>query len=310
MFEICCDLSGRFKLQKFRKGLLTGETPWFSNHILNQGLDVLGANISTPLLQCVVGTESTPPSDGQTQLVSQIAASSLIASSQRETSNVSPYWTRKTNVYQFNEGAAAGNLSEVGIALGAGNPAPLFSRELIRDDEGNPTTITVLPDEILQVTYEITAYPTLSDLGGNISIGSGDHDFIVRASRLGVGLGLSGWQFAVANTALFSGAGTSLASNVMAFDGEIGPVTGSPSGTSAAATSVSRSAYTAGNYFRDVTAVWAISAANFPTGIQSVELNLGSPGVARFQLQFDPPVTKDNESEFSLVFRHSWARRT
>lgn len=76
---------------------------------------------------------------------------------------VPPYWFARY-IYQFDTGAAAGNLTEVGAHPSAmTHTSDMFSRSLILDDNGNPTSITVLSDEILTVTWELRYYLDVTD---------------------------------------------------------------------------------------------------------------------------------------------------
>ena len=74
----------------------------------------------------------------------------------------SPYYRWAKVTWRFGQGVAAGNISEVGLGWGNSN---LWNRALIKDANGNPTTITVLSDEYLDVVSEIRDYPTLSSSG-------------------------------------------------------------------------------------------------------------------------------------------------
>ena len=51
-----------------------------------------------------------------------------------------------------------GDVAEVGFF---NTSSVLFSRALIKDSEGNPTTLTLLADEQLFITYEFRKYPTI-----------------------------------------------------------------------------------------------------------------------------------------------------
>jgi|SRR5690554_539922 len=62
----------------------------------------------------------------------------------------------------FALGAVVGTISEVGIGR-ATSPNTFFAGQLIKDEFGNPTTLTILEDEQLVVTYVIEfTYPIIS----------------------------------------------------------------------------------------------------------------------------------------------------
>src|SRR5690606_35005019 len=58
-------------------------------------------------------------------------------------------------------GAAAGNVSELTACYAANNTSAM-ARAVVRDEMGNPTTITVLSDEVLSVTWEWRKWWTVS----------------------------------------------------------------------------------------------------------------------------------------------------
>lgn len=127
----------------------------------------------------VVGTGNTPPVVTDTTLEGFVAATrenqgGVIPNTVNST--VYPRYATRAIKKRFNGSAIAGApLSEVGIAItsGAGITAnsttPLASRALIVDALGNPTSITVLADEFLDVTYELTTY-ALDGVTGSFNI--------------------------------------------------------------------------------------------------------------------------------------------
>ena len=155
-------IGARFKLIAHKgDGVATKETEWFNNIVLDSGLARMSAGIWID--RCCVGAGNTTP------VVSQTALNSFLASTTTKQSTsalvqttTSPYYRSATITWRFSEGVAAGNISEVG--LGWGN-STLWNRALVLDANGNPTTITVLSDEFLDVVAEIREYPTLSTSG-------------------------------------------------------------------------------------------------------------------------------------------------
>jgi len=294
---------GRYKLT-VRGGdmRVRRESPWIDNLITNIGLDSLapGASITT----CVVGTGSTAPNVTDTALVSQVASTTTTQASSTQTDNNSPYGIMKTVVKRFAQGAAAGNLAEVGIGPAAD---ALFSRALIVDEEGNPTTLSVQSDEVLDVTYQLIAYPPLSDVEDTVAItGSGDHDIVFRAASVGSS---TWWRF---NTGSGVFNVTGVASSGAAYEGAIGAITGSPSGLSNDAGSVEVASYSPGSYQRDITWVWGLNNGNFAGGIGAVRTdlrtNVGDTSRLTFQCGFSPAIAKDASKTLALTFRYSWGR--
>lgn len=152
--KIGVEQAGRFKLMISGGKRGTIEYPWQKNLILDAGITrVLSAN-DHPLRQISVGAGSTAPTVGQTQLESKIASTGRNHSSSYGYNSEGGYGWTKIQV-QFDKGAAAGNISELGVGWDGTN---LWSRALVLDAEGNPTTITVLSDEFLTVVYELRSW--------------------------------------------------------------------------------------------------------------------------------------------------------
>ena len=113
-----------------------------------------------------VGSGNSTPVASQTQLDNTIASTTTVLSGSELTSKqttTSPYYAAAKRTYRFAEGVAAGNISEVGCGWGTG--LALWNRALVKDLNGNPTTITVLSDEFLDVIVEVRYYPTQSFSG-------------------------------------------------------------------------------------------------------------------------------------------------
>lgn len=304
-------MAGFFKIEKYKSdnygnpilGSKTLVRDWFPNLILNQGMDRVGNNLSSTT-SCQVGTSSTTPVDSQTALSGYLAGTSNLILATPGFSPTPPYYGFRNLVFRFNTGAAAGNLAEVGVGWStSGNT--LFSRALILDGGGAPTTITVLSDEILEVTYQLRVYPPESDLTGNVTItGLGTIGFTSRGSLVTS----PNWG-PQAN----GPTGGSIFSGSFVYNGSIGAVTGSPAGANANATSVALSSYSNGSYFRDSTITCGLSDGNVGGGVRSIQWFLGASGgtvSGCMQCQFDTVIPKDSTKVFNLTLRHSWARRT
>lgn len=300
-------LRGFFKFEAVdRRGRRRVLADWFPNLITNAGLNIIGT-AGGYLSRCRVGTGSAAPAVTDTELDSLLAATNTRAVGDVTTnSGASDYYTSKVIVYRFGEGVAEGNLTEVGIAT-SDSGATLFSRALILDGIGSPTTITVLADETLDVTYELRNYPALTDVTDTITISGDDYDYTLRPASVS---DAASWG----NTSTGGRGGMNSITGVgtvgTAYSGAIGAVTTIPSGTSANITSAVDTAYGNNNYYRDWTAVWGLSAANFG-GVRSFMIPFGSEAqFGRIQVEFDPVIPKTSSDVLSMVFRHVWARGT
>jgi hypothetical protein len=285
----------------------------FDNLILDQGLNRIGLSDSY-LGACQVGTGSVVPTNTDSQLASFLTGTTVTFATPTLGAQASPpHYGFSRHFYQFGAGVAAGNLSEVGVGWGA-TGAALFSRALIVDGVGTPTTITVLSDEILQVTYELRIYPAIADATQVVNINGTNHTFTVRPSRVTESFRWSNGGSASANSGCRGGISESTIAPITAFSGGINAITSSPSGTASNRSSVTNSVYSAGTYLRDGQAVWAIGVANFGAGgIQSLEVPLGnSPSsnlIGNYQIGLSPAIPKISTQELRVNFRHTWARR-
>lgn len=302
-------VEGYFRIEKFKTSDSGDEIPgsrtvaadWFSNLILNQGLNQM-ATTSTYLAACQVGSGSTAPAEGQVALVSRIAGTITIPSSVDSVSPSAPYYCAVTRTYRFAEGVATGNLAEVGVGSSE-TGTTLFSRSLIKDSGGNPTTITILSDESLDVIYQLRYYAPVSDVTGTVvatgNIG-GTYDYILRAANVTNSSFATGWQLPEAQT--YQGSSLSYAVH----DTVIGAITSRPSGTPMTITPPTSSAYVSGNYYIDRIATASAAQGNFAGGIRSFFLKIG---IGAYQIQFTPAIPKTSNDVVQLTLRLSWSRR-
>lgn len=286
---------------------------WFPNLITNQGLDRLGGdNPNNIFPSCQVGSGTTAPNVNDTGLVSRIAGTSTAAASPAQgAQSTAPYYGWLRNFYRFATGTAAGNLSEVGVGWGT-TGATLYSRALVLDSGGNPTTVTVLSDEVLDVTYEHRLYPPTDDATNVVNISGTNYTFTTRAANV---TNSSFWSMA-GNNSPNGGSYFGLAAGtntVTAYNGSIGAITSIPGGTSALfGSSPTLTAYTPGSYFRDSSVSAGTSAAVLSGGITALLAtfgrNFGNNG--QFQYGVSPAIPKLNTQTLTLTFRQSWARKT
>lgn len=131
------------------------------NMILDAGIThMLNGNL--PMIYIHIGTGSSQPNPKQVQLDAKFAHTDRNRNitrgyvSAEDSESGKAYGYDRLSV-QFDKGAAKGNIAELGVGNNTqGNP--LWSRSLVLDKSGNPTTITVLEDEFLTVTYEVRRY--------------------------------------------------------------------------------------------------------------------------------------------------------
>ncbi len=292
--------AGRYRMQIVRPdGTVRHDTDWFDNLITNIGLNRFGTASVGPY--CRVGSGSTAPLVTDESLVAQIGATTAVSpvGSVAGAAASPPYhaWYRRT--FRFAAGVAAGNISEVGIGW-ATTGATLFSRALIVDAEGDPTTITVLSDEVLDVTYELRLYAPTVDQTFDIVIGGVTYACVARAATV---------QSWVSNWLDWSviGASTNLAS-VVPYAGPIGTVLQAPSGSTASGASAVPNAYANNSMTRTAKATFSLTAGNVVGGIGALKLD--STAAGQFQIGITPKIPKDDTKVLTIDFAFSWGRYT
>lgn len=284
------------------------DTGWFKNLITNQGLEYLG-NTSGYLTACQVGTGNTAPANTDTGLATYLAGSSTIHSTSQAAQGSAPYYVARTNTYRFAAGVATGNISEVGIGT-APTGSVLFSRALILDGGGSPTTITVLADEVLDVTYQLRIYPPTTDVTPAVT-DSGpagtEHTFTVRAARVTTAVdNSSGWGTLSTGRHI----GDSGSVGMTAYNGSIGAVTTVPSGTSDGAASVTPAAYVGASLERLQTHVFGLDDGNLSGGISAISWTHGRGAGGCWQAGISPAIPKTASETLSITTKVSWSRAT
>lgn len=292
--NINCGMRGLFKFEATDS--ITGKkrivADWFPNLITNAGLDGFGTvNLGSSYLQqfCKVGTGTTTPAVTDTSLQNQIASTSTTLSQSTSINSSSPYNTNNTIVKRFATGVAAGNLTEVGMG-NSSTGGILWSRALILDNLGNPTTITILSTEILDVTYQLQLFPPLTDIPYTVSISAVSYTGVIRAGNV-----TFDWRLENVSSSL---------SNGICYTGTIGAITALPSGALAnTGTSTSTNAYVSGSYNRSGTITFPTTAA-----IGTIASVVAYFNFCEFQVSLSPSIVKTNAQQLTLNFNITWSR--
>lgn len=290
-------LKGRFKLIAVKPdGRERVLADWFDNLILDAGLNRAGTGGIIDRLS--VGSGNTAPAVGQTTLVSHVATTSVltVAPTDGYDSVGNAYVFRRVR-YRFAAGTATGNLAEVG----AGWPTGLFSRALIKDGNGDPTTVTVLADESLDVLYELRLYVP-ADVSGTVSISGVDYSYLIRPSQINDNIYFNSlWSIG----RLF-GDGVTYGSTPYGYSpGSLGTILEPQGGTyvSSGLTTMVGS-YVNNSYERVHRATFGLAEGNAPFGIMVLPTNLGG-----YKVAFSPSIPKDNTKVLTLDFKVTWSRR-
>lgn len=299
MINMKVEVSGHYKLEIRSADGSVRQALEFDNLITNIGLNRMGESADW-LTYCQVGSGSTTPAFTDTALAAWIASSSSTYGSIVQANQPTPpYYCSTTKTFRFSAGTATGNLSEVGVGwtTASGN---LFSRALILDGLGDPTTITVLSDETLDVTYQIRQYMPTVDSGGTVILRSISHTYVGRAS------GVTNAYYWFLGSYGVASSNHGINNHYSAYSGAIGAIDSAPSGTSALGVPTALT-YSLDSLEREHTLDFGVSVANFVGGIQSILFHMGT---GDYQFGFTPAIMKTDVDELSLTFKISWARKT
>lgn len=293
-------LSGRYKVVKIKGDSVVEELD-FPNIVTDVGLERWGTGDIGGT--CFIGSGNTAPSVSDTGLAALIASSGNKDPFSRAYS-VAERWVEVTMKYRFTLGYQVNSIAEVGVGWSGG----LWSRALIRDGLGNPTTIQLLADEVLDVYYTLRLQFPATDVTGSITLDGVAYDWVMRPA------GLSHTPqdayrllfYSFGGYGLGSGAGTASSAGMTAVDTQ-------PS-NHAYCSSSSVAAYVAGSRTQRMTILFDLNNANF--GIKSVCASVAGAGTyatVTWQLGFYQAgvpvgVPKTSNKRLSLTFEFSWGR--
>lgn len=283
---------------------------WQPNLITDAGLERWGTG--APVANCSVGSGNTPPTVNDTGLVEFIAQQSSVPSVTEGAQASAPYygWARWT--FRFNPPGANHNLSEVGFGWGA-NGSNLWSRALIKNNEGVPVTVTWLGSETLDVVYEARKYPWLGDVPYETTISGQTYSGVIRCSRVTytgpANSYLGGWEFErtyAQSLGLYNSSPSY--SFVTVYNGTIGAITSSPSGSSGYNTYALATfdPYAAHSRKRTGKAVFSASTANLSGGITAIQHR---NSVGTYQMSVSPAIPKVADFTLTLNLESpTWGR--
>ena len=284
----------------------------FNNLILNTGLERIGLN-GDYMNYLHLGSGISLPTPVQSSLQNTTYTGNSLAPGIHTTAgnNVSdltaPFtWIKRT--FRVNPRGTNNTYSEIGVGW---NTVSLFSRTLIKDPNGNPTTITVLSDEYLDVTYELRMYIPTHDTVVEV-VPTGDdtltRTITTRASNIGnFGVGSSSWGLATsASNGGTVGIVSAYSSNYhcIPYTGKIQGITSNPNGA------------TVGSWFNysierlNDTSIKCSISRLLPDNVGIWSSLILSTACTSFQTELDPPFVKTNEDKFDMSYTLSWGRYT
>lgn len=269
---------------------------WFPNLILNNGLNRMGTG--STIDRCMVGTGTSTPVATQTQLDTRIASTTTAQSTTYGADLVDDYaYIRR--VFRFGAGVAAGNLTEVGVG---NSDTSCFSRALILDGLGSPTSVTVLSDEYLDVTYEVRCYPPTTAVAATVNIGGVDYATEILPSLFGSWGDVNYFRWPTHTGGM---AATPTNNPNIRSAGTLGDYTVSAGGTSIASGTTAYLAYSNNSYELTQRLTFGLTSGSTDFGILEFYNALG-----RWKISFDPVVPKRSTNIFTLDFKLAWARKT
>lgn len=310
-------LSGQFRMVVSEDAAgerVKHDTGFFNNLITDVGMNRVGT-VSTSSLspvqvfydlcgRFVVGSGSATPAFTDTALSNPVAFASANPVLDSESSSYTRGWYEITVRHQFGQGQAVGNLSEIGIQH-SGLSGPLWSRALILDGAGDPTTITVLPDDFLTCYYTLRIMIPQADVVFNIDVDY-DEDGIVPTVVTGRPLNAnsssisSGWGL----SPMFTGN----INQPLAYSGGLSaPTASTPLGSGIGGNiteATTYAPYVQDSFERFYTITLSLDQLNSST-IRTV---IARRMLGYWQVEFDPPLQKDNTQIMQLTFGYSWAR--
>lgn len=285
----------------------------FKNVITNAGLDRLMAgtdNFSTIVRFLEAGTGTTTPTVADTTLVSPLSPRSSGSGNfpdEVQFINSGSYtYSSWTTTRIFNDTEANGVITELGM-FNAATAGIMFSRVLIKDSLGTPTSIVKTSNDVLRVRYNVRLYhPT----NNNTVTGSFTWRGITYSSSIRA-YGISSTQW---NSNFFDVFGSWFSSRIRFFaTGTLNDVTGTLSGWSgeilSSAQTYTNIAYTNGTFYRDFQYVLGPTAAN-GTG-SAIAINVGASELTgpTFQQIITPGIRKTSAQTLTLRYRLALSRR-
>lgn len=291
-----------YRLRTERNGVVTQETPPCFNLITDYGMNAVSRTSGWPLY-AQVGSGSATPAFTDIALQSRIATAENSVAFTPSIDTVGR-WLLLEKTFTFPAGTATGNISEVGI--GAASTTNLISRALIVDGLGNPTSISVLADEDLVLTYKLWVKQPTADFTGTVD----GKTFVVRAAvanrtTSGSGRFRGFWGENAWSKGLFEWSARN--DRAAVYDGAIGSITAEPSGASLSvpASLISSLGYVADSYTNEISIALGSNEANFATGISAVAWAMG---VCCWQMSIDPPLAKASPQTARINVTTTWAR--
>lgn len=312
-------VKGFYKIQVIRADGSVKRELEFENLITDWGLNSMFTITGRRITYFGVGTSNATPAVTDVALGNFLARVQITSAISNTNSGAIPTpWNQSRFYARFNAGVAAGNISEIGVGIDNGSAITTFSRALIVDGVGNPTTITVLSDEYLDVYYYLRVYPPTGDVTGTIMDGATAYNYTIRANNvLNSSWSGTGWTIAIVPVLPRAGVAGSW---VYGPSGVLNDIFTQPSGTTNITSTLvigssDRGSYVSGSFTNTVRWRYALDAHNIAGGIKILRFGLGYVGNEfadaasdTFKIEFDPPIPKTSSDIMDIGFSLTVAR--
>lgn len=305
-------LSGRYKLEQYSEDGEIKFSSEFNNLIMDDGLTMMGtfeAIGTNGYMQWVaLNSDNSEPTPDEGVEASDVEYRSNTTTGTWDTYIESPeqggVLSRKFILPVLSSNR---NFSSILVGMlfdGAGRR--LFSRALIRDAQGEPTTITGLAGDVFVVTYNLEFIPQ-GEASGTLELTGakgGTYEWSARPANID-SEGGSNNSLGRRLLAAMNAVGTTSATN-RTYTGDLGPSTGVPTGTVNTAVN---------DLVADVTSLaeehrTLITYRNgnraHPTTISCYVCRMGP---FCYQIQFFPPIVKTNPGVLEFNFEIQWGRK-
>lgn len=300
-------LAGHFTVTVHNADGSVKEARKFKNLITDNGLNRIGGSppgSGWPLNNCQVGTASTPPVNSNSTLGAFLALATVYNGQVSNGYNATDKYHWRRWVYRFNQGAAAGNLTEIGIGWSGDQQGNLFSHALIVDTSGAPTTLVITANEFLTVTYELRNYPKLGDTTATATIDGVERTITIRPAE--VERPGEGWANNLPTVNPYNGGQGTIYDGISWCTGALAAPEQLPAGIISMGQSTRTwSAYVPGSFRRE-----CVSVANIANSNGTLRSCVLATGIGKWQFGFEPAIVKDNTMELRITLAVSWGRYT
>ena len=305
-------MTGEFRcVVKKSDGSTKIDTGYQKNLILNQGLDFFGGGTGDNMMKyCVIGSGNSQPSYTQNKLDNAVVGVVGSAFSSKTDYDAARdgnlYKTNSVLKYSFN-GLNNVNISEVGLASKFSSSIDYYlcTRALIKDSSGNPTTITVLSGEILEIYYKLWAVFDITDKTGQVNLldgvgGSIAYNYKTRLADVGSSGFQAGYYIDLNGSSsayIYYSAGVDLFA-----------ITAVPTGSYASISNYTANSYQKGSYKKVFTLNFNVATANDKNRVLFMAF-IGFYWQIRFgSVANDSPITKTSTQTLSIPIEVSWGR--